>query len=79
VIPADRADAMTLRLKASRLSPDNLSSDCLIFAMLYTCFNETSPILSLPGSIAPRILPFRSLTPAAWKRSQEVVGVRSSK
>ena len=36
-------------------------------------------MLSLPGSMAPRGLPFRSLTFAAWRSRYDVVGVRSSK
>lgn len=78
LMPMDFAWAMMLIHSPWRLKPDNRSSVCFIFAISYTCFKETFPIVSWPGRSPPRMRAFLGSTFAACRRSQDVTGVLRS-
>jgi hypothetical protein len=79
-MPIDLAWCITDLQSPSRGRPDNRNSDCLILAISYMCFKLTWPTISWPGRLDPFRLPFfPSGSSAAFRKSQEVCGVRTSK
>lgn len=79
LIPIDLACEITLLHSPSKANPDNRSSDCLMHAISYTCFNDTCPTVSCPGAMAARSRFLRGSTSAACINNHEVAGVRRSK